>query len=84
MEREQPAEQVSDKNVTVRVAEFTETNAMEEIRENTENSDMEPLTEKDDDRDSTDSTDDTEAVTIDEDFSKVCSGFPLFRTDKIP
>ena len=76
MEREQPAEQVSDKNVTVQVAEFTETNAMEEIRENTDNSDMEPLTEKDDNRDSTDSTDGTEAVTIDEDFSKVCSTCP--------
>ena len=80
-EREQPAEQVSDKNVTVRFAEFTETNAMEEIRENTDNSDMEPLTEKDDDRDSTDSTDDTddtEAVTIDKEFSKVFQ--PVLQT----
>ena len=78
-EREQPAEQVLDKNVTVQFAEFTETNAMEEIRENIDNSDMEPLTEKDDDRDSTDSTDDTddtEAVTIDKEFSKVCSTCP--------
>ena len=76
LEREQPAEQVSDKNVTVQVAEFTETNAMEEIRENADSSDTEPLTEKDDDRDSTDGTDDMGAVTIDEDFSKVCSTCP--------
>ena len=76
-EREQPVEEVPDKNVTVRVAEFTETNATKEIRENTDSSDTEPLTEKDDDRDSTDSTDNTEgAVTIDEDFSKVCSICP--------
>ena len=76
-EREQPVEEVSDKNVTVRVAEFTETNATKEIRDNTYRSDTEPLTEKDDDRDSTDSTDNTEgAVTIDEDFSKVCSTCP--------
>ena len=76
-EREQPVEEVSDKNVTVRVAEFTEANATKEIRENTDSSDTEPLTEKDDDRDSTDSTDNTEgAVTIDEDFSKVCSTCP--------
>ena len=76
-EREQPVEEVSDKNVTVRVAEFTETNATKEIRDNTYSSDTEPLTEKDDDRDSTDSTDNTEgAVTIDEDFSKVCSTCP--------
>ena len=76
-EREQHVEEVSDKNVTVRVAEFTETNAMKEIRDNTYSSDTEPLTENDDDRDSTDSTDNTEgAVTIDEDFSKVCSTCP--------
>ena len=76
-EREQHVEEVSDKNVTVRVAEFTETNATKEIRDNTYSSDTEPLTEKDDDRDSTDSTDNTEgAVTIDEDFSKVCSTCP--------
>ena len=76
-EREQPVEEVPDENVTVRVAEFTETNAMKEIRENTDSSDTEPLTEKDDDRDSTDSTDNTEgAVTIDEDFSKVCLTCP--------
>ena len=94
-EREQPVEEVPDKNVTVRVAELTETNAAKEIRENTDSSDTEPLTEKyddkentdssdtepltekDDDRDSTDSTDNTEgAVTIDEDFSKVCSTCP--------
>ena len=42
-----------------------------------DSSDTEPLTEKDDDRDSTDSTDNTEgAVTIDEDFSKVCLTCP--------
>ena len=94
-EREQPVEEVPDKNVTVRVAELTETNATNEIRENTDSSDTEPLTEKDndrentdssdtelltekdDDRDSTDSTDNTEgAVTIDEDFSKVCLTCP--------
>ena len=76
-EREQHVEEVSDKNVTVRVAEFTETNATKEIRDNTYSSDTEPLTENDDDRDSTDSTDNTEgAVTIDEDFSKICSTCP--------
>ena len=76
-EKEQPVEEVPDKNVTIRVAEFTETNAMKEIRENTDSSDTEPLTEKDDDRDSTDNTDNTEgAVTMDEDFSKVCSTCP--------
>ena len=76
-EREQHVEEVSDKNVTVRVAEFTETNDTKESRDNTYSSDTEPLTENDDDRDSTDSTDNTEgAVTIDEDFSKVCSTCP--------
>ena len=94
-EREQPVEEVPDKNVTVQVAELTETNATNKIRENTDSSDTEPLTEKyddrentdssdtepltekDDDRDSTDSTDNTEgAVTIDKDFSKVCSTCP--------
>ena len=76
-EMEQPVEEVPDKNVTVRVAEFTETNATKEIRENTDSSDTEPLTEKDDDGDSTDSTDNTEgAVTMDKDFSKVCSTCP--------
>ena len=76
-EREQPVEEVPYKNVTVRVAELTETNATNEIRENTDSSDTEHLTEKDDERDSTDSTDNTEgAVTIDEDFSKVCSTCP--------
>ena len=94
-EREQPVEEVPDKKVTVRVAELTETNATNEIRENTDrsdtepltekyddkentdSSDTEPLTEKVDDRDSTDSTDNTEgAVTIDEDFSKVCLTCP--------
>ena len=76
-EREQPVEEVPDKNVTVQVAELTKTNATNEIRENTDSIDAEPLTEKDDDRDSTDSTGNTEgAVTIDEDFSKVCSTCP--------
>ena len=32
-----------------------------------------PLQKNDDNRDCADSTDDTEAVTIDKDFSKVCS-----------
>ena len=76
-EREQPVEEVPDKNITVRVAELTETNATNEIRENTDSSDTKPLTEKYDDKENTDSTDNTEgAVTIDEDFSKVCSTCP--------
>ena len=45
-EREQPVEEVPDKNVTVRVAELTETNATNEIRENTNSSDTEPLQKK--------------------------------------
>ena len=64
---------------------ITETQQLTE-EESTDNSDTEPLTDKDDDtektddRDSTDSTDSTDntegAVTIDEDFLKICSTCP--------
>ena len=79
MEREQPTEEVPHKNVNVQLVKVTETNAMEEIIENTDtdSSDTEPITERDDDIDSTDSTNNMEeAISIDEDFSKVCSTCP--------
>ena len=79
MEREQHTEEVPHKNVDVQLVKVTETNATEEIRENTDtdSSDTEPITERDDDIDSKDSTNNTEeAISIDEDFSKVCSTCP--------
>ena len=78
-EREQHTEEVSHKNVDVQLVKVTETNATEEIRESTDtdSSDTEPITERDDDIDSTDSTNNTEeAISVDEDFSKVCSTCP--------